>query len=235
MLTIQYRMQTNIRKFISSTFYDNKLIDSTDNEYIKKINNEVFYQAIDINKNFSFFDLKFSEENYDGKIKSYYNEDEINFTNEFILKINNSLKKVGNSTNEKKYNYAIITPYQAQVKRFKEKFIINNIEIAINTVDSFQGQERDIVLFSTVRSSKKNNSINDNQGGGESIGFLKDFRRMNVALSRAKLGCFIIGNSQKLISNSYWEKLINFCKMKKCFYMIDSPKEFNQSIENIFL
>jgi hypothetical protein len=147
----------------------------------------------------------------------------------------NSLKKVGNSTNEKKYNYAIITPYQAQVKRFKEKFIINNIEIAINTVDSFQGQERDIVLFSTVRSSKKNNSINDNQGGGESIGFLKDFRRMNVALSRAKLGCFIIGNSQKLISNSYWEKLINFCKMKKCFYMIDSPKEFNQKIEYIFL
>ena len=235
MLTIQYRMQTNIRKFISSTFYDNKLIDSTDNEYIKKINNEVFYQAIDINKNFSFFDLKFSEENYDGKIKSYYNEDEINFTNEFILKINNSLKKVGNNTNEKKYNYAIITPYQAQVKRFKEKFKINNIEIAINTVDSFQGQERDIVLFSTVRSSKKNNSINDNQSGGESIGFLKDFRRMNVALSRAKLGCFIIGNSQKLISNSYWEKLINFCKMKKCFYMIDSPKEFNQKIENIFL
>ena len=179
--------------------------------------------------------MKFSEENYDGKLKSYYNEDEINFTNEFISKINNNLKKIGNSINEKKYNYAIITPYQAQVKRFKEKFKINNIEIAINTVDSFQGQERDIVLFSTVRSSKKNNSINDNQGGGESIGFLKDFRRMNVALSRAKLGCFIIGNSQKLISNSYWEKLINFCKMKKCFYMIDSPKEFNQVIENIFL
>jgi len=235
MLTIQYRMQTNIRKFISSTFYDNKLIDSTDNEYIKKINNEIFYHSIDINKNFTFFDLKFSEENYDGKLKSYYNEDEINFTNEFILKINNRLKQVGYNINEKKYNYAIITPYQAQVKRFKEKFKINNIEIAINTVDSFQGQERDIVLFSSVRSSKKNNSLNDNQGGGESIGFLKDFRRMNVALSRAKLGCFIIGNSQRLISNSYWEKLINFCKMKKCFYMVDSPKESNQAIDNIFL
>ena len=58
---------------------------------------------------------------------------------------------------------------------------------------------------------------------------------MNVGLSRAKLGCFIIGNSQKLKIDYYWEKLIEFCKDKKCFYKIDSINQYNQAMENIFL
>ena len=238
-LTIQYRMQTNIRQFISSLFYGDKLMDS-DQNYVDKINNNIFYKIIDINKNFSFFDLNFSEENINEKMKSYYNIKEIGFTFELIKKINNKIKNIKNINNEYKYKYAIITPYQAQVKKFKEeKYNINelsDIDIAINTVDSFQGQERDIVIFSTVRSNNKNNLLlNTNKGEGENIGFLNDFRRMNVALSRAKLGCFIIGNSEKFKSDSYWEKLIKFCKDKKSFFIINSKNDYEDAMKNIFL
>jgi senataxin len=246
-LTIQYRMQTNIRQFISSLFYDNKLKDA-DKNYTDKINNNIFYKIIDINKNFSFFDLNFSDENINEKMKSYYNIQEIGFTFDLIKKIDYCLKNLLNSKNNNEnkyeYKYAIITPYQAQVKKFKEEKNnikeLSGVDIAINTVDSFQGQERDIVLFSTVRSNNNNKKAllttnNTNKGESETIGFLNDFRRMNVALSRAKLGCFIVGNSEKFKSDFYWAKLIQFCKDKNSFYTINSKNEFNIGMKNIFI
>ena len=234
-LTIQYRMQTNIRQFISALFYDNKLLDSPDKNYVSKINNNTIYKIIDIKKNFFFFDLNFSEEKFDENIKSFYNMEEILFTFYLIKSINNIIKKYNSLNNNYKYKYAVITPYQGQVKKIKEEKNkyneLINIDIVVNTVDSFQGQERDIVLLSTVRANNKNNNI----GEGESIGFLNDYRRMNVALSRAKFGCFIIGNSQKFQKDSYWAKLITFCKDKKCYYNINSINEFKKGMENIFL
>ena len=236
-LTIQYRMQKNIRRFISDLFYESKLEDSQDKEYIEKINKNPFYSIIDINKNFTFFDLNFSEEKFDEIMKSYYNKQEIDFVYFLIKKINFCLEKIPKS-NEYNYKFAIITPYQAQVKRFKEEKNkyneLSEVDIGINTVDSFQGQEREIVIFSTVRS----NNINDNTinlSTSDAIGFLNDFRRMNVALSRAKLGCFIVGNSQKFKNDPYWEKLINFCKNKKSFFVINSINDFKQGIDYIFL
>ena len=228
-------MQTNIRQIISSLFYENKLMDSSDKNYIYKVNNNDLYKIIDINKNFYFFDVNFSEENFDEMNKSYYNLQEIDFSLLLLQKINNNLKNNHYISND--YKYAIITPYQAQVKKFKEKIYKNqdlcDVDIRINTVDSFQGQERDIIFFSTVRSSNKASSINN--GDVESIGFLNDYRRMNVGLSRAKLGCFVIGNSQKLKKDQYWEKLIDFCKDKKCIYAIDSLNQYNHAMESIFL
>ena len=233
-LTIQYRMQTNIRKFISNLFYEDKLKDSPDEAYIEKINKNMIYKIIDINKNFTFFDIAFSEECIDNTMKSYYNWTEIDFVFLLMKKINNSLRKI-NKENE--YKYAVITPYQAQVKKFKEEKYKNgdlsNVDMAINTVDSFQGQERDIVLFSTVRANNKNN--NGNNINNDAIGFLSDFRRMNVALSRAKIGCFVVGNSQKFKSDPYWEKLINFCKEKNSFFSIQNKDEFNDVASKVFI
>ena len=228
-------MQTNIRKFISDLFYESKLTDSPNKDYIEKINTNPFYSIIDINKNFSFFDLSFTEESFDNIKKSYYNLKEIDFVYFLIKKINSELKFINKET---QYKYAVITPYQAQVKKFKdEKYKYNEfnyLDIAINTVDSFQGQERDIVLFSTVRANNNKNDSNNNPAN-DVIGFLNDFRRMNVALSRAKLGCFIVGNSQKFKNDNYWGKLINFCKEKKSFFNINSTNDFKKGIENIFL
>ena len=160
------------------------------------------------------------------------------------------------------YKFAIICTYKAQVMKFREmkrkdKFFwdknLNDIEI--NTVDSFQGQERDIVIFSTVRANFKEESMvleegeipgsahstqqldsdsNDKSCNNIAIGFLNDFRRMNVGLSRAKAGCFIVGHYETLKNNNYWMKLMNYCKDKKSFFQVEKNKEYD-AIKNVFV
>ena len=162
------------------------------------------------------------------------------------------------------YKFAIICPYKAQVMKFREKkkkddFFrdrdINDIEI--NTVDSFQGQERDIIIVSTVRANFKEESINLEDGeipekrsspqSGDTdsnekdsksnigIGFLNDFRRMNVGLSRAKAGCFVVGHFETLKNNNYWNKLMNYCKEKNSFFKVDKIENKSAAIQNIFI
>ena len=284
-LTVQYRMQSNISEFISNIFYENKLIN--DKNYSLNVDKELFYSLIKLENNFSFFDVSYGEEKFEDKNKSYYNESEIKFCFQLIKKIigsinnevfnyettimgrrkinhninnniNNKDDKIGNNETiiinddeeEKEnqniqilenYKFAIICPYKSQVIKFREfkkadKFFSNQKvnDIEINTVDSFQGQERDIIIFSTVRSNFKdeinlsddeNNSSIEKLGKG-GIGFLNDFRRMNVAVSRAKIGCFIVGNSKVLQNNFYWKKLMNYCKDKKSFFKVDKSKEY---------
>ena len=67
-------------------------------------------------------------------------------------------------------------------------------------MDGYQGQESDIVILSTVRGYSRN----------KSIGFLKDIRRMNVALTRAKFSLFIVGNAESLNENDFWKQLIQY-------------------------
>ena len=272
-LTVQYRMQSNISKFISEVFYDNKL--TNDQSYIENLNKEPFYSLIKIENNFSFFNISYGEELFEERKKSYFNESEIEFClillkqlitlmNEKVYNYDNknenkdedNIKKkevLGNTLNN--YKYAIICPYKSQVVKLRDCiksdiFFKNKKknDIEINTVDSFQGQERDIVIFSTVRANFKvdgeledgeipssttekiqNNNNNENIG----IGFLNDFRRMNVGLSRAKYGCFVVGHFETLKNNLYWEKLMKYCQDKKSFFNVEKSKE-KEAIQNIF-
>ena len=75
------------------------------------------------------------------------------------------------------------------------------MEIKVNTVDSFQGSEKEVIIFSCVRNNKR----------GE-LGFLTDYRRINVALTRAKYGMIIIGNERTLIHDKKWGALLTFLK-----------------------
>lgn len=77
--------------------------------------------------------------------------------------------------------------------------------VNVNTVDSFQGQENDIIILSNVRSNTKN------------IGFLNDSRRLNVSISRARFSLIIFGDSSSLKNNSNWNYIINELKSMKCF------------------
>jgi superfamily I DNA and/or RNA helicase len=101
--------------------------------------------------------------------------------------------------------FGIISPYKAQVgilRRMAAKSrtlaAIRN-HLSINTVDGFQGQERDIILISMVR---------DNEQGN--IGFLKDLRRMNVAITRARLKLIIVGNCDTLSQTPFYQELIQY-------------------------
>lgn len=96
----------------------------------------------------------------------------------------------------------IISPYRAQVQYLKK--LIKKYEffkpyrrlISVNTVDGFQGQERDVILISLVRSNDEGQ-----------IGFLKDLRRMNVAMTRARMKLIILGNKDTMTKHPFYKKL----------------------------
>lgn len=120
-----------------------------------------------------------------------------------VVKIFKSLVKSGVSANE----IGIITPYLEQVKEIKAA--IKDETVTIGSVDSFQGQERNVILVSTVRSF-----------GSNGIGFVGDKKRLNVTLSRAKTALIIVGNRDVLKRNKLFKNFfdlggIHFIKSKK--------------------
>jgi len=79
-------------------------------------------------------------------------------------------------------------------------------EVTINTVDSFQGQEADVVIISLVRSNDENE-----------IGFLKDYRRMNVALTRARKKLIVIGDSATVGGDSFYQEMLQFFEVQESY------------------
>ena len=77
----------------------------------------------------------------------------------------------------------------------------------INSVDGFQGQEREIIIFNCVRSNHR-----------KSVGFLKDCRRLNVAITRPKHFLFVIGNSKTLKNDDTWKDYIEYCKQNSSYF-----------------
>ena len=226
MLKKQYRMNQELSEFSSEFFYAGKIKNSSkhkESKYAKKIMKKFNWPKKDIpimfintnnkttykynltnmnkikNKNSNNNNNYFTSEKEIGK--SYENELEAEITVK-ILDMLNSIK----SYKSGKYDIGIITPYLGQKKLILEKLChsnnyakedfdyYNNDVINIASVDSFQGKEKDFIIINTVRSNIKSN-----------IGFVKDPRRLNVSLTRAKHGLIIIGDAHCL-SNSIGEK-----------------------------
>ncbi|KAL4476260.1 hypothetical protein ABPG74_009993 [Tetrahymena malaccensis] len=201
----QYRMHPNIREFPSIQFYDNKLKDGPSvagrpfPNYLQRL--ERF--------NTQFIDIVFSREKMNQK--SYENEAEglasISICNQMIDEIERQ-QKVQPECKET-LSIGIITPYKQQTRLINDlirKQIPKSYHkfIQVNTVDSFQGQEKDIIIFTTVR-------VNSKQEWRENmIGFLQDERRMNVALTRAKYCLIVLGHADTLNSNPVWGAFVDF-------------------------
>ena len=130
------------------------------------------------------------EEEQNEKGKSLYNGGEIKVLQKHLKLIN-----------PKNSSIAVISPYREQVRKLeKSHFKINdNNNIRIETIDSFQGQEADIIYISLVRSN-----------GNSIIGFLKDYRRMNVALTRAKKKLVVIGDSATITKDPFYEAFLDY-------------------------
>ena len=219
-LNIQYRMHPKIIEYSSKIFYDNLLINSKnieENRINKQFNNMFNWPR----QNFPniFIHIK-SNENFSILNYSYENEKEVELINEIVKKI---LK-----CNINPKNIGIITPYNLQREKIRNK--INNENILVSSVDSFQGQEKDFIIVSTVRSNLNNK-----------IGFIKCPRRLNVTLTRAKFGLIIIGNAECLSNAKYnngnytiWRNLIKYYQDNKvlCSFENGNFKQINNIVEN---
>lgn len=191
MLDTQYRMHDAIMEFSNAHFYKGKLRSG---ELVKN-RRQLFPQPVSfIDTAGCGFDEKLNEETL-----STYNEEEARFLLNQLDRILNELA----SEEKSRIRIGIIAPYKAQVEKLKayiggfEWYEELERQISINSVDAFQGQERDIMLISLVRSNPN----------GE-IGFLANERRMNVAMTRARHLLVMVGDSATLSSNQFFDSLI---------------------------
>jgi len=208
LLDIQYRMHPMIREFPSKHFYDDKLKDGENtlsSSYTKVFHSDPKFAP------FVFFDVDSKNEN---KGHSLTNKIEADFILNLITRFQNQY-----GSKELFEKLGIITPYKAQLDYlryiFKNQLSIISDSIEFNTIDGFQGKEKDIIILSCVRSYKKN-----------SVGFLSDIRRMNVALTRAKYSLWIVGNAKSLIINSHWNDLITFSRESNNYIEVKNPNNF---------
>ncbi|CAN1841285.1 Helicase SEN1 [Linum perenne] len=212
LLSVQYRMHPQIRDFPSRYFYQGRL---TDSESVTKLPDEVYYKD-PLLRPYLFYDVTHGRESHRGGSVSYQNIHEA----QLCVQLYEHLLKTIRSLGIGRITVGIITPYKLQLKCLQQEFseILKSEEgkdIYINTVDAFQGQERDVIIMSCVRAS--------NHG----VGFVADIRRMNVALTRARRAFWIMGNASSLMKSEDWAALITDAKGRSCFMDMDSlPKDF---------
>lgn len=224
LLKIQYRMNEDIMRFSSDWFYGGQVESAPQIKYRSILDfdhpiswidtsneeNQITIEGEDsledsastsssssaANQN---SDLNFKEQ-FVGESFGRINKAEAELTlltlAEYFTKIGKQ-RVLGDSI-----DVGIISPYRAQVQYLKK--LIKKYEffkpyrrlISVNTVDGFQGQERDVILISLVRSNDEGQ-----------IGFLKDLRRMNVAMTRARMKLIILGNKDTMTQHPFYKKL----------------------------
>ncbi|XP_025639454.1 helicase sen1 isoform X4 [Arachis duranensis] len=212
LLSVQYRMHPQIRDFPSRYFYQGRL---TDSESVVKLPDEVYHKD-PLLRPYIFYDIRHGRESHRGGSVSYQNIHEA----QFCLRLYEHLQKTLKSLGMGKISVGIITPYKLQLKCLQREFeeVLNSEEgkdLYINTVDAFQGQERDVIIMSCVRASS------------HGVGFVADIRRMNVALTRARRALWVMGNANALVQSDDWAALIIDAKSRNCYMEMDSlPKDF---------
>ncbi|XP_022142121.1 uncharacterized ATP-dependent helicase C29A10.10c-like isoform X2 [Momordica charantia] len=212
LLSVQYRMHPQIRDFPSRYFYQGRL---TDSESVANLPDETYYKD-PLLRPYTFFDITHGRESHRGGSVSYQNIHEA----QFCLRLYEYLQKTVKSLGVGKVSIGIITPYKLQLKCLQREFeeVLNSEEgkdLYINTVDAFQGQERDVIIMSCVRAS--------NHG----VGFVADIRRMNVALTRARRALWVMGNANALMQSDDWAALITDARARSCYMDMESlPKDF---------
>jgi len=196
-LTIQYRMNQKIMSFSNDRFYQNQLKahPSVKHHTLKDLPgfepfpyiNPKIEEVVNAAKPFVFIPCTEGQEEQLADGHSYFNQAEILLTKEVTDALLSSRLFPA--------DIGVISPYDQQVSRLKST--LRDYHIEIKSIDGFQGREKEVIIISLVRSNSQGN-----------IGFLKEYRRLNVALTRAKRKLVIIGNPQTLQSDPLYKALI---------------------------
>ena len=198
LLKIQYRMDDDIMRFSSNYFYHGQVESAPEVKYRSILDMDVPMTWIDTSQ----FDLPLTsfKEEFVGESFGRINKAEAELT---LLALQNYFEKIGKQRLlDERIDVGIISPYRAQVQYLRrllmkrEYFKPFRRLISVNTVDGFQGQERDIIVISLVRSNDEGQ-----------IGFLRDLRRMNVAITRARMKLIILGNAPTMTRHPFYRQL----------------------------
>ena len=196
LLKVQYRMNDEIMRFSSEWFYQGELKSAP----------EVKYRSIlDYDTPIEWINTEGMEcnEEFVGESFGRINKEEAALS---ISQLTNYINKIGKDRFlEERIDVGLISPYKAQVQYLRQLikrdafFKPYRHLITINTVDGFQGQERDVILISLVRANEEGQ-----------IGFLNDLRRMNVAITRARMKLIILGDTSTLTKHPFYKKLYEY-------------------------
>ncbi|XP_019077812.1 uncharacterized protein LOC100265030 isoform X2 [Vitis vinifera] len=229
MLTKQYRMHPEICRFPSLHFYDSKLLNG------ENMSSKLapFHETEGLGP-YVFFDVVDGQESHgrNSGTFSLCNEREADAAVEVLrlFRKRHPSEFVGG-------RIGIITPYKCQLSLLRSRFssafgssITSDMEF--NTVDGFQGREVDILVLSTVRAAGPCSAASGINSS--SIGFVADVRRMNVALTRAKLSLWILGNARTLQTNCNWAALVKDAKERNLVISAKMPYQsmFKKALKN---
>ena len=217
LLKMQYRMNEEIMRFSSDWFYGNQVESAPEVKYRSILDLDIPMTWIDTsefmneelktqsNHDSSLFTLHSSlfKEEFVGESFGRINKAEAELT---LLALEQYFKKIGKARIlDERLDVGVISPYRAQVqylrRLFKKREFFKPYRhlISVNTVDGFQGQERDIILISLVRANDEGQ-----------IGFLRDLRRMNVAITRARMKLIILGDASTMTRHPFYKKLYEY-------------------------
>lgn len=224
LLKIQYRMNDEIMRFSSDWFYGGKVESAPQIKYRSVLDYDHPITWIDTSNEENQITIEGEDAPEDSastssSVSAANQNSDLNFKEQFVgesfgrinkaeaeltlLTLAEYFTKIGKQrVLEERIDVGIISPYRAQVQYLKK--LIKKYKffkpyrrlISVNTVDGFQGQERDVILISLVRSNDEGQ-----------IGFLKDLRRMNVAMTRARMKLIILGNKDTMTKHPFYKKL----------------------------
>ena len=224
LLKIQYRMNDEIMRFSSDWFYGGKVESAPQIKYRSVLDYDHPITWIDTSNEENQITIEGEDAPEDSastssSVSAANQNSDLNFKEQFVgesfgrinkaeaeltlLTLAEYFTKIGKRrVLEERIDVGIISPYRTQVQYLKK--LIKKYEffkpyrrlISVNTVDGFQGQERDVILISLVRSNDEGQ-----------IGFLKDLRRMNVAMTRARMKLIILGNKDTMTKHPFYKKL----------------------------
>lgn len=246
MLETQYRMHPEISNFPSKEFYNEELKDEpkitqqTTREWHK---HRCFGP-------FCFFNIQEEEEsqasgcncklrvNEDDVVdlstlftgcncESRVNEDEVEFAYLLHKHLTIRFPKLNSSS-----EVAILSPYNDQVELFKKKFKDSNEIVHIDTINGFQGKQKDVVILSCVRA---NDPIPRLVPESRSLRFLPNARQINVGITGARSSLLVIGSASRLRSDEHWARLIKSAEDRNCFFQVRKPFAYFFSFQKLHL
>ena len=208
LLQTQYRMHEQIMRFSSDYFYGGKVETAPQIKYRGILDYDIPIEWDSPKETPETDAHDHTGETFVGDTYGRINKGEAQLT---LDKLQQYFNKIGKQRIlDERIDVGVISPYRAQVQYLRQLISKRDFFkpfrklISVNTVDGFQGQERDIIIISMVR---------DNEMG--QIGFLRDLRRMNVAITRARMKLIILGNTATLTKHPFYRQLYEYIQELK--------------------